>query len=360
MRGAWIGEASDVNAFQVAARNSGRPTWEIERVERNFVYMENSADKILQAGYDFIVLPLSLPGYWSFRLAARANHLASPTRLLLWSRTDADPMALRALFDGVFTRDSLLTEILHRAEKPTTREREPKVWNELVARIVTTASALRASYQERIPTPAEVRDFEFTPEESAQPRPLTPPGGPTSMPVPKLIPWPRSRGVSYPPVSHPAISLDGTEVFLAYVQQDLRFASRLQVHFRALYPGKTILWTDRRIPPGDDYLHELNSALDVAKVAVVLVSADFLAAEFVAAVQLPRLLALRAAGGFVVIPIITAPCLYEQIPGFGSLKPFNSCDKPLSAMRRTEAEEVLRSAAEHVGHILGSRNVRTL
>jgi hypothetical protein len=49
--------------------------------------------------------------------------------------------------------------------------------------------------------------------------------------------------------------------------------------------GKIEAWDDKRIKPGMDWLKEIESTLAPARVSVLLVSADFLASEFVGLLQ---------------------------------------------------------------------------
>ena len=54
--------------------------------------------------------------------------------------------------------------------------------------------------------------------------------------------------------------------------------------------GHVDLWADSRITPGDRWKQEIASAMERASIAVLLVSADFLASDFVAENELPPLL----------------------------------------------------------------------
>ena len=70
-------------------------------------------------------------------------------------------------------------------------------------------------------------------------------------------------------------------VFISYSHADRKWLERLQVHLRPLIRDSIAdIWDDTRIKPGDSWQLEIRKALESASVAVLLISADFLASEF--------------------------------------------------------------------------------
>src|ERR1043166_7664288 len=99
-----------------------------------------------------------------------------------------------------------------------------------------------------------------------------------------------------------------TSIFVSYSHQDIEWLTRLRVHLRPLERVHPIeIWDDTRINPGADWLKEIQTALQLAKVAVLLISADFLASEFISTNELPRLLDAAARGGADILPVIVSP-----------------------------------------------------
>jgi hypothetical protein len=67
-------------------------------------------------------------------------------------------------------------------------------------------------------------------------------------------------------------------VFVSYSHNDAEFLDRLLVHLKPLEKeGLLDLWVDTRLRAGDKWKKEIEKALQRATVAVLLVSADFLA-----------------------------------------------------------------------------------
>src|SRR5947208_1081832 len=99
-----------------------------------------------------------------------------------------------------------------------------------------------------------------------------------------------------------------SHIFISYSHQDRRWLERLRVHLRPLErEGTAELWDDTRIASGSRWKDEIRQALAAAKVAVLLVSADFLASDFIATDELPPLLASAESAGVVILPVIISP-----------------------------------------------------
>src|SRR6185295_8151356 len=82
-----------------------------------------------------------------------------------------------------------------------------------------------------------------------------------------------------------------TTIFISYSHHDLEWLTRLQVHLAPLEREYGIeVWDDTRIEAGSIWQESISRSLTSARVAVILVSADFLASRFIALNELPPLL----------------------------------------------------------------------
>src|SRR5438105_1629456 len=117
-----------------------------------------------------------------------------------------------------------------------------------------------------------------------------------------------------------------TRVFICYSHTDARFLQRLQIQLAPEVRNKRVdLWDDTKITLGKKWRSEIDHALQAAKVAVLLVSADFLASEFIALNELPPLLSAAESEGVTILPVLLKPCLYKHTP----LVEFQFVNKPL-------------------------------
>jgi hypothetical protein len=102
----------------------------------------------------------------------------------------------------------------------------------------------------------------------------------------------------------------------------------------AIQKGIVDLWDDTRIKPGANRKEEIQAALGSAKVAVLLVSQQFLASDFIAKHELAPLLTAAQAEGVMVFWIYFSSCLYEQteIASYQAAhdvsRPLDRLDKP--------------------------------
>jgi hypothetical protein len=82
-----------------------------------------------------------------------------------------------------------------------------------------------------------------------------------------------------------------TSVFVSYSHKDQKWLERLLTHLSPLQRNGSIdVWSDKDIRAGASWRKEITQALDKAAVAVLLISADFLASDFVMVEEVPRLL----------------------------------------------------------------------
>lgn len=147
-----------------------------------------------------------------------------------------------------------------------------------------------------------------------------------------------------------------TKLFISYSHQDQVWLDRLKRHLEPLNrQGLIDSWDDTRIRPGDDWRQEIQAALDAAKVAVLLVTADFFASKFIADNELPPLLAAAEGKGVRIISVLVGPSRFERTPALSHFQAVNSPQKLLKGMSEYEWETVLNGLAETIESLLSPR-----
>jgi len=119
-------------------------------------------------------------------------------------------------------------------------------------------------------------------------------------------------------------------VFISYSHRDRDYLDRLLVHLKPLEKeGLIDLWVDTRIQSGDRWKREIDKALKRATVAVLLISADFLASDFITDDELPPLLRSAEERGTRIIPLVVKPCRFTRDK---NLRHFQAINDPKDAL----------------------------
>lgn len=129
-----------------------------------------------------------------------------------------------------------------------------------------------------------------------------------------------------------------TKVFVSYSHADKKWLQMLQVHIAPLEHNNIVdRWDDTKIAPGGKWQEEIADAIRSAKVAVLLVSAYFVASEFIVSNELPPLLEAAEHEGTVILPVIISPCLMGSLSKFQAVNPPS---KPLVDLDRGDRDRV--------------------
>jgi TIR domain len=95
------------------------------------------------------------------------------------------------------------------------------------------------------------------------------------------------------------------------------------------------MWNDTQIAAGQDWWQEITNALAEARVAILLISADFLASDFIREHELPPLLEAAQKKELLLLPILLAPSAFPQTK-LGRYQAMN--EKPIMGMSPAESE----------------------
>jgi TIR domain-containing protein len=158
------------------------------------------------------------------------------------------------------------------------------------------------------------------------------------------------------------------KVFVSYSHADSEWLERLRTHLKPLERESVLdLWVDTRIQSGARWRDEIRKAIEMTKVAILFVSARFLASDFIMENELPPLLAAAEKEGAIVLPVIISPSRFLEYEFLSNIQSINSSEKPLTAMNYNEQEEIFVRISKldfiHLGNealpinILGSHSI---
>jgi diguanylate cyclase (GGDEF)-like protein len=140
------------------------------------------------------------------------------------------------------------------------------------------------------------------------------------------------------------------KVFISYSHHDVEWLNKLQTMLKPLVRTNTIiLWDDTNIKTGGEWKTEILEALATAKVAVLLVSPNFLASDFITEHELPRILEASAKKGLKIIWIAISHSLYKETE-IAKYQAANDPTKPLDFLTPSEQNRVLVNICNQIKH----------
>ena len=140
-----------------------------------------------------------------------------------------------------------------------------------------------------------------------------------------------------------------TNIFISYSHKDARWLERLRLHLKPLINDDEIsVWDDTKIQPGSAWRVEIEQAIQSTKVAILLVSADFLASEFITNQEIPPLLKAAEEDGAIMLPLIINPSAFTQIDQLYRYQALNNPSRPLTSLPKSKQEEILAQAAKQI------------
>ncbi|QEM12958.1 toll/interleukin-1 receptor domain-containing protein [Mucilaginibacter rubeus] len=141
------------------------------------------------------------------------------------------------------------------------------------------------------------------------------------------------------------------KVFVSYSHLDKEFLTDIQRHFKP-FLNKIDFWDDSKILPGQKWKDEIKKAIDATKVAILLVSTDFLGSDFIATDELPPLLKAAEENGAVILMVVVKPCLFEEFPSLNQYQAMNPPSNPVIKMDYSDKEELFVNLVRQTKRVL--------
>ncbi len=142
-------------------------------------------------------------------------------------------------------------------------------------------------------------------------------------------------------------------VFISYSHQDETEKEQLLSHLGVLqHTGLIDLWNDDRIGAGKDWEPEISRAMARAKVAILLVSANFLTSDFILGKEVPNLLKRRQTEGLTIFPVIAKACAWKKVAWLAKMNVRPKNGSPVWGDSGSHVDEDLAVIAEEVADVL--------
>lgn len=145
------------------------------------------------------------------------------------------------------------------------------------------------------------------------------------------------------------------KVFISYSHKDEVWKDRLTTHLGVLEnQGLLQTWDDQRIGAGREWHEEIRKALDDARVAVFLISADSLTSKFFLDEEITRLLERRSREGVAIFPVVVRACAWNRVDWLAHMQVQPRHGKPLADFHGNRRDRELTKIAEEILDLLES------
>lgn len=141
-------------------------------------------------------------------------------------------------------------------------------------------------------------------------------------------------------------------VFVSYSREDARWLNKVKTFLRPLERDAELqLWSDADIRPSSNWHAEIQTAITDADAAILLISQNFLASDYVASDELPQMLTAASERGLKIFPIIVSASFLRGSPLL-KFQAVNSTSAPLDSVNESEQNRILARLAESIDDLL--------
>lgn len=139
------------------------------------------------------------------------------------------------------------------------------------------------------------------------------------------------------------------KIFISYAHADETWLNSLKIHLKGLQHivGGFDYWDDKRLRTGDKWKEEIENALKSAGAAILIVSQNFLASDFIINNELPPILEKARKEGTLIFPIIARKSLFTRSK-LSAYQSVNPPEKPLNACTEAEVDDYLCSLMDDI------------
>ena len=179
--------------------------------------------------------------------------------------------------------------------------------------------------------------------------------GRSAGPVPAVAQPPTGETASRPTLSPPVKTDKPAQptVFISYSHKDEAEKDELVSHLGVLQgEGLVDVWVDDRIGAGGDWAAGIDQAISQARVAILLVTKNFLNSKFILQTEVPRLLERRSRAGITVFPVIARSCAWRRVNWLAKMNVRPKNGDPVWREAGRYADDELAKIAEEVADII--------
>jgi len=144
------------------------------------------------------------------------------------------------------------------------------------------------------------------------------------------------------------------QIFISYSHNDIRWLEEVKKHLKVLrFENKNFeIWEDTMIKPGDNWKKEISKSLESCKIAILIISTDFLASDFVRENELPPLLSAAETKGTKILSLIVGHSRYAKTESISKFQAINEPSKPLEELNRSDQAKILVDLTDEIESLI--------
>ena len=155
--------------------------------------------------------------------------------------------------------------------------------------------------------------------------------------------------------SSSSVPLRQNNIFISYSHRDEAWKDLLVKHLKVLEnQGLVARWDDRQIRAGADWAQQIEQAAAQARLAILLISDDFLASKFIMQREVPYFLQRRNQGDLIVFPIIITDCFWDIIDWLKVIQVRPKDGKPLAEFEEAQRDKVIKEIVREIYNLLAT------
>lgn len=141
-------------------------------------------------------------------------------------------------------------------------------------------------------------------------------------------------------------------IFISYSHLDKHWLERFRTYIKPLTRSIQLdVWDDSKINPGENWQDAIENALEEAQIAILLVTKNFLASDFISNEELPKIFKKASNEGLIIYWLYISPCLYE-VTELTKYQAANDLTKSIDSFTEPEQDEIFCNILKKLKNIL--------
>lgn len=123
------------------------------------------------------------------------------------------------------------------------------------------------------------------------------------------------------------------KIFISYSHEDEEWMELFEKKLKARFRDDFDIWHDREIKLGEEWFDKVINSIHDTKIAVLLISDDFLTSNFIEKEEIPRFRQLAKEKQLKIVPVIIRSCAWKEYGWLSSIQGYPKDNKPLDSFQ---------------------------